>query len=80
MNVHLVEPSPEEVRYLVVLTAFGERWAFQRSSPVGTPPDAAIASLVERLALLVWEDVRPPAPIIPRRHDFGPDPYARYRR
>lgn len=80
VNVHMVEPSPEEVRYLVVLTAFGERWAFQRSSPVGTPPDAAIASLVERLALLVWEDVRPPAPIIPRRHDFGPDPYARYRR
>ncbi len=79
-NVHLIEPPPGEVSYLVVLTGYGERWAFQRSSSAGTPPDAAIASLVERLALLAWTDVRQPTPTLPRRHDYGPDPYARYRR
>ncbi len=79
-NVHLVEPPPDEVSYLVVLTGYGERWAFQRSSSPGTPPDAAIASLIERLALLAWADVRQTTPTIPRRHNYGADPYARYRR
>ena len=79
-NVHLVEPPPEQVSYLVVLTGYGGRWAFQRSSFPETPPDAAIASLVDRLALLAWADVRQTTPTIPRRHDYGADPYARYRR
>lgn len=79
-NVHLFEPPPEQVSYLVVLTGYGERWAFQRSSSPQTPPDEAIASLVERLAVLAWADVPQAAPKILRRNDFGPDPYARYRR
>ena len=80
VNIALAEPSPDHVVYLVVLTAFGERWAFQRRSPAETPPDPAMASLVKRLEELAWADDRRAVPLMPPRHDFGPDPYARYRR
>ena len=80
MNVALAEPSPNHVVFLVVLTGFGERWAFERRSPAETPPDPAMASLVKRLEELAWTDDRQAVPLMPPRHDFGPDPYARYRR
>ncbi len=80
VNVALVEPPPDHVVYLVVLTGFGERWAFERRSPAETPPDPAMASLVKRLEELAWADGRLAVPAAPPRHDFGPDPYARYRR
>ena len=80
VNVALAEPSPDHVVYLVVLTGFGERWAFERRSPAETPPDPAMASLVKRLEELAWADERLAVPAAPPRHDFGPDPYARYRR
>lgn len=80
VNVALAEPPPDHVVYLVVLTGFGERWAFERLSPAGTPPDPAMASLVKRLQELAWADDRQAVPMTPPRQDFGPDPYARYRR
>ena len=80
VNVHLVEPPAGDVLYLAVLTGDGRRWAFQRQTPVADPPDPAMAGLVGRLAELAWADVPDEAPGVPRRHDFGRDPYARYRR
>ncbi len=62
------------------LTGWDTRWSF--ASHVGSEQtsDAAMLQLVDRLAgLLRLEPNRPTRTIIPRRYDFGPDPYARYR-
>ena len=80
VNVRLVEPPPGEVLYLAVLTGDGQRWAFQRQAPSRDQPDPAMTSLVGRLSELAWADLVDVVPVIPRRYQFGPDPYARYRR
>jgi len=62
------------------LTGWDTRWSF--ASRIGSEysGDAAMLQLVERLAsMLSLEPDRPARTIIPRRYDFGPDPYARYR-
>ena len=79
VNVRLVEPPPGHVLYLAVLTADGQRWAFQRQAPARDQPDPAMTSLVGRLRELAWADQVDVVPVAPRRYDFGPDPYARYR-
>jgi len=80
VNVRLVEPPPGEVMYLAVLTGDGQRWAFQRHASSQDQPDPAMTSLVGRLSELAWGDLVDVVPTAPRRYDFGPDPYARYRR
>ncbi len=80
VNVHLVEPPPGEVLYLAVLTGDGRRWVFQRNTPARDQPDPAMAGLVARLSELAWADEPDVGPRVPRRYDFGKDPYARYRR
>lgn len=80
VNVHLVEPPAGEVLYLAVLTGEGQRWAIQRQAAAADRPDPAMASLVGRLTELAWGGAAEGGPGAPRRYDFGPDPYARYRR
>ncbi len=80
VNVRLVEPPPGQVLYLAVLTADGQRWAFQRQAPARDQPDPAMTSLVGRLRELAWADLVDVVPVTPRRYEFGADPYARYRR
>lgn len=80
VNVHLIEPPPGQVLYLAVLTGDGRRWAVQRQTPARDEPDPAMRSLVERLSELAWASPAGTTPTAPRRYDFGPDPYARYRR
>ncbi len=80
-NWKFIEPQPDQVTYLLALTGHGERWGFQRMIDVDGPSDSAIGSLARHLAHLAWTSDLPPqrSPIIPRRYDFGDDPYQRYR-
>lgn len=80
-NFSLIEPEGDEIVHLLRFTGGGDGWEFVRRSSVEAP-DAAAAQLVRTLARLAWateafegETISPP-----RRYDFGPDPYAAYRR
>lgn len=80
-NWKFIEPQPNRVTYLLALTGHGERWGFQRTLDVAGPADSGIGSLARHMAHLAWASDLPPqrSPIIPRRYDFGDDPYQRYR-
>ncbi len=80
-NWNHLEPQADHVVYLLALTGHGKRWGFQRTIDVDGSPDSAIGALARRLAHLAWASDLPPtqSPIIPRRYDFGDDPYQRYR-
>ncbi|MHC5027646.1 MAG: hypothetical protein ACYTGR_12905 [Planctomycetota bacterium] len=79
-NLALVSPDPGQVSYLIEVTGDDERWDFIRTvDPAAEDP--AIAELVRHLAALVWarDDAGERRVVVPRRYDFGPDPYAMYR-
>lgn len=80
INFKLVQPSPDGVTYLAGFSGWGERWTFDRPCS-SERPDPAMVQLTRALARLAWATDLPPtsASIMPKRYDFGPDPYARYR-
>ena len=59
----------------------GKRWNFIRQAPLDQAPDAAVVKLIQHLVELSWADVAAPSDttLVPKRYDFGPDPYQRYR-
>ena len=62
------------------LAGWDTRWRFHQPLGVAHANDAAMLELVEHLAgLLNLDPVRQTRLVIPRRYDFGPDPYAQYR-
>lgn len=79
-NFKLVQTAPDGVMYLTAITGWGERWTFVRPSSFDSP-DPAMTHLARALAKLAWSSDQPAsaAMIMPKRYDFGPDPYARYR-
>jgi hypothetical protein len=81
VNVRLVEVAPGEAVSLGIITGHGRRWAVaSRDGPDGKP-DPAMPRLIEHLDGLAWATASSdPAARAPRRAEFGPDPYARYRR
>ncbi len=79
LNVKLIEPEARQLVYLAVLTGRGDAWAFLRRADADQAPDYAMLRLIDQLSMLAWSDVETPTPAGPRRYDFGPDPYARYR-
>ena len=79
-NHKLIEQAPDETIYLLMITADGDVWGYVRRIDAGETPDPAMVQLVRHLATLAWADSPPPAAAVPRRYDFGPDPYERYRR
>lgn len=80
-NFKLVHVQPDERVYLLGVQAHGRRLNFKRGGLASEAPDAAMVQLVRRLAELAWASDLPEQPIrtLPRRYDFGPDPYAPYR-
>lgn len=82
VNFKLVPPPDDEVVYLADFNGSGRRWSFVRRIALDQPSDPAMDQLVRRLAQLVWVDELADAPVkvMPKRYDFGPDPYARYRK
>jgi hypothetical protein len=76
-NPELERPPASGVKYVVTVTAAGERWMRHY---VDDADDAAGVQLVRALAALAWMSDEPEVRrlTIPRRYDFGPDPYERY--
>ncbi len=79
-NFNLVAAPPEGVAYLLAISGWGERWGFERSGST-SEPDAGMTALSRELAQLSWTSDQPRTSVrvLPRRYNFGPDPYARFR-
>jgi hypothetical protein len=81
INANLVKANPGERVVFIDFRGNGRRWNFLRRAPLDQPPDAALAHFIDHLVQLSWADDEsaPDALIAPKRYDFGPDPYERYR-
>lgn len=82
INPILVKANPGERVLFIDFRGNGRRWNFIRRASLDEPPDAALVQLLRHLAELSWADQapEPDAIIMPKRYDFGPDPYERYRK
>lgn len=82
VNAALLSAEPGQRVICIDFRGSGRRWMFIRAASLDEPPDAAVAKLVQRLAELSWADQQTPADavVMPKRYDFGPDPYEQYRR
>jgi len=80
-HANLVKANPGERVVFIDFRGNGRRWNFLRRAPLDQPPDAALAHFIDHLVQLSWADDEsaPDALIAPKRYDFGPDPYERYR-
>lgn len=79
-NPKLIEPQRDETIYIMAFAADGQRWTFVRAHTVGEEPDAASVRLIRALADLAWSPDLTADRFLPVRYDFGPDPYAGFRR
>lgn len=79
-NPALIVPDREQIVAIISFAAEGERWTFVRSTPAGEPFDPATTRLIRALADLAWGVDLPAERLLPIRFDFGPDPYAGFRR
>ncbi|MHC4217577.1 MAG: hypothetical protein ACYSU7_03890 [Planctomycetota bacterium] len=81
VNAKLLAVPPGETWSLGIITGHGRRWAHISREGPNHDPDTAMAMLMEHLAGLVWSTAwTDPTADTPPRADFGPDPYARYRK
>lgn len=74
-------PDHDEIIYAIEITGEDVRRTVAQRATTGAEIDPAITALVDVLAELAWahEPVETLTRRIPKRYDFGPDPYARYR-
>lgn len=81
INPALIEPQREEIVYVLTMTAHDDRWMFLRRYRAEDDLDGAVTRFIRSVAALAWEtDLSAEQPVVmPKRYDFGPDPYARYR-
>lgn len=81
-NLDQVICGPDEIVHILALTGAGRRWLFVRRTPGDQKPDAATTAIARRMAALAWASDGHTAEVImlPTRYDFGPDPYAPFRR
>ncbi|MHC4774239.1 MAG: hypothetical protein ACYTBR_03115 [Planctomycetota bacterium] len=81
VNVNLIEVAPGETVSVGVITGHGRRWAVASREGPDRKPDPAMPRLIEHLDGLAWATAADdPAAGALRRDEYGPDPYARYRR
>jgi hypothetical protein len=80
INFNLVKPPIDGVTHIAGFRAWGERWSFTQDATINQP-DPAMVRLVRDLARLAWASDQPKQAVrvMPKRYDFGPDPYERYR-
>jgi len=79
-NPALIAPERDEMIYIIAFTAAGERWTFVRGFREDEVPDPASVRLIRALADLAWTPDLTEERFLPVRYDFGPDPYAGFRR
>jgi hypothetical protein len=80
-NFALITAKPDEIVYLLELTGGDDAWQFVRTSFAPSQPDPAMTALARRLAQLAWASDFDESKVVvmPKRYNFGPDPYSRYR-
>jgi len=79
-NPSLVAREAPRPAILITVKADDRSRLFVSSRPDGETADPAAARLVEHVRALAWfGDENGRAMVEPKRYDFGPDPYARYR-
>ena len=76
-----VHPDSGEVVYIITLNVNGEYRGVAQVYDRSTAPDSAEGAIFRELAALAWANEMPAERtlVIPKRYDFGPDPYERYR-
>ncbi len=81
-NFDEIVPSPGSITYTIAVTAGRRSRAVIERVPDEPGARGGSVELVRMLARLAWAtDLSDPHVVtIPRRYDFGPDPYAQYRR
>ena len=79
-NPDALEASDGELLYVLAFTAGGERWTFVRRFPVDKGPDEATGQWVKAMAEAALLRQLPEGQNAPVRYDFGPDPYAWFKK
>jgi len=81
-NVELVQAAPGQMTHVIAISADGRRWTMGRTRNLADPPDPSMTRFVRSLAALAWASDAPDLEhlTVPKRYDFGPDPYEQYRR
>jgi hypothetical protein len=76
-----MNPARGAVIYIVTIQVDGEYRGVARTFERSEAANSAEGTLVRELAALAWADEMPAerAVVIPKRYDFGADPYERYR-
>lgn len=84
LNIGLLEPGPGQTIYAAVISGRGRRWTHVRRVNAGEKLDGSMGRLVGELVGLARRlgpmEASDALRQVPRRYEFGPDPYARYRR
>lgn len=81
VNPMLIVRPESGRRYVLDVRAGDHWWQIRRDAVDASSDDPVMRHLTQRLYDLAWlrETAEQTALIAPRRYDFGPDPYARYR-
>jgi hypothetical protein len=79
-NPDALEPKDGELLYVLAFTAGGERWTFVRTFPFEQGPDAATSQWVKAMSEAALLRTLPDGQNAPVRYDFGPDPYAWFKK
>jgi len=78
----VASPAEGEVTYVLALQADGRYRGVKVTLPRAEVGSSLESAVVRELASLAWANELPAERmmVIPKRYDFGPDPYARYRK
>jgi hypothetical protein len=79
-NPDALEAADGELLYVLAFTAGGERWTFVRRFPAAAGPDEATSQWVKAMAEAAFLRTLPDGTSAPVRYDFGPDPYAWFKK
>ena len=70
-----VRPTQDEIVYILFFHGDGTDWWFTRRCKVTEVPDSRAVEFVRTMCNLAWETDRGADRDLPRRYDFGPNPY-----
>ena len=79
-NPDTLEPADGELLYVLTVSAGQQRWNFVRRVPVDQGPDEATGQWVKAMAQAAFLRELPADQDLPVRYDFGPDPYAWFKK
>lgn len=79
-NPDLLEAADGELLYVLTFSSGSQRWVFVSRCPVQQGPDEATGQWVRAMAEAAFLRELPEDRILPTRYDFGPDPYAWFKK